>query len=97
MNIEKGQTALKELMDHWREPVQLAAATQLLPTFNDEALKVLEKLSTREDLTGVTAKTTLKEWHQGTLKSGWLHGILKMFPSQFRFKKITDKNFGSKN
>lgn len=48
--------------------VCLAAATYLLPEYEEEAVKVLEEISKSSSFHSFEAQITLKEWRNGNLK-----------------------------
>jgi hypothetical protein len=61
--------ALLPFLNHKSVGVQSWAAAYLLPIKEEEALKVLEEISLRNDIHALDGKYTIIEWKKGNLKS----------------------------
>lgn len=60
--------SLHELLKHGSVGVRLWSATYLLPVHGDEAIRTLNEISRTPGIHSLTAKTTVSEWMNGSLK-----------------------------
>ena len=58
---------LEELLSDSNVGVRMFAAYGLLQTYPKIAVPILKEISLREDISSLTAKTTLEQWEQNTL------------------------------
>lgn len=72
---------LEALLSDSNVGVRMFAAYGLLPTYPKIAVPILKEISLREDISSLTAKTTLEQWEQNTL----------IYPFQFFFVTIMNK------
>ena len=59
---------LSSFLNHTSTGVRLAAAAFLLPTYEKEAVSVLEEIKTGNSFQSLDAEMILEEWHKGNLK-----------------------------